>query len=61
MLRSDISLQLLENTGKYYNKMKHWSEMGPGGNYIFKFNNRSIRTRYDIYSELTIKTPERRH
>ena len=31
----------------------------PAGNYKFKVNNRNTRTRYEIYSKLTIKTPER--
>ena len=31
----------------------------PAGNYIFKVNNRNTRTRCEICSELTIKTPER--
>ena len=29
--------------------------------YLLKVNNRNTRKRYEIYSELTIKTPERRH
>ena len=29
--------------------------------YLFKVNNRSPRKRCEIYSKLTIKTPERRH
>ena len=33
----------------------------PAGNYIFKVNNRNTTTRYEIYSKLTIKTPERQH
>ena len=32
----------------------------PAGNYLFKVNNKSTRTRCEICSELTIKTPERR-
>ena len=31
----------------------------PAGNYIFKSNNRNIRTRCEICSKLAIKTPER--
>ena len=31
------------------------------GNYMFKVNNRNNRTRCEICSKLTIKTPERRH
>ena len=32
----------------------------PAGKYIFKVNNRNTRTRCEICSKLTIKTPERR-
>ena len=31
------------------------------GNYIFRINNRNTRTRCEICSNLTIKTPERHH
>ena len=30
----------------------------PAGNYMFKVNNRNTRTRCEICSKLTIKTPE---
>ena len=33
----------------------------PAGNYMFKVNNRSTRTGREIFSELTIKAPDRRH
>ena len=33
----------------------------PADNYMFKVNNRNTRTRYEICSKLTIKTPEGRH
>ena len=33
----------------------------PAGNYMFKVNNRNTRTRCEICSKLTIKTPQRRH
>ena len=33
----------------------------PAGNYMFKVNNRNTRTRCEICSKLTIKTPERRY
>ena len=33
----------------------------PASNYMFKVNNRNARTRREISSMLTIKTPERRH
>ena len=32
----------------------------PFGIYMFKVNNRNTRTRCEIYSKLTIKTPEQR-
>ena len=32
----------------------------PASNYMLKVNNRNTRTRYEICSKLTIKTPERR-
>ena len=32
----------------------------PAGNYMFKVNNRNTRTRCEICSKLTTKTPERR-
>ena len=34
--------------------------MNPAGIYLFKVNNRNTRTRCEICSKLTIKTPERR-
>ena len=30
----------------------------PAGNYMFKVNSKSTRTRFEIFSKLTIKTPE---
>ena len=35
--------------------------INPAGIYLFKVNNGNTRTRCEICSELTIKTPERRH
>ena len=35
-------------------------DISPAGNYMFKVNNRNIRTRFKICWKLTIKTPERR-
>ena len=32
----------------------------PAGKYLFKVNNKSTRARCEIFSKLTIKTPERR-
>ena len=33
----------------------------PAGNYMFNVNDRNTRTRCEICSKLTIKTPERHH
>ena len=33
----------------------------PAGIYMFKVNKRNTRTRWEIYSKLTTKTPERRY
>ena len=38
-----------------YQYLKFWQ----AGNYMFKVNGRNTRTRCEICSELTIKTPER--
>ena len=35
-------------------------EVGAAGIYLLQVNNRNTRTRCEIYSKLTIKTPERR-
>ena len=35
------------------------TEKHPAGNYIFKVNSRNTRTRFEICSKLTTKTPER--
>ena len=34
--------------------------MYPAGNYMFKINNRNTRTKCEICTKLTVKTPERR-
>ena len=36
------------------------SPLNPAANYMLKVNNRNTRTRCEIWSTLTIKTPERR-
>ena len=40
-----------------YPKQAHFF-LSPTGNYMFKVNNRNARTRCEICSRLTIKTPE---
>ena len=39
----------------------HHNLSNSAGNYMFKVNSRNTRTRCEICSKLTIKTPERRH
>ena len=34
--------------------------MYPAGNYMFKVNNRNVRTRYKLFSKLTIKVSKQR-
>ena len=43
------------NAGKILRLSRYYY---PDGNYMFKVNNRNTRTRCDICSKLTIKTPE---
>ena len=43
---------------KYKNKYQKPFAL-PGGNYMVKVNNRNTKTRYGIYSKLTIKTIKR--
>ena len=40
--------------------MKYVNTINPNGNYMFKVSNRNTRTRCEICSKLTRKTPERR-
>ena len=44
----------------YYILGWSWIILHSTGNYLFKVNNRKTRTRCEICSKLTIKTPERR-
>ena len=53
------SLRFLENW--FINHSQPILSSIPAGNYMFKVNNRNTRTRFEICSKLTIKTPERRH
>ena len=54
----DIQNVLDKFASKYLNFTFQWSQDLPGI-YLFRFNNRNTRRRYEICSELTIKTPER--
>ena len=59
----DLDFKLREpraNESKYLCKVST-SYRNPVGNYVFKVNNRDTRTRSEICSNLTIKTPESRH
>ena len=64
-----MSLLLILNSLSFLTRISHsWSQevhsvplnTNPAGNYMFKVNNRSTRTRCEIWSKLTIKTPEQR-
>ena len=57
-----FSFDSLENKRKTKKKWVNGQFTPPGGNYMFKVNNRNNRTISKIfYLKLTIKTPERRH
>ena len=44
-----------------FHDIKHLhTTFNPAGSYMFKDNNRNTRTRCEMCSKLTIKTPERR-
>ena len=45
----------------FYTSWKFHKKTDSGGIYLLKVNNRNTRARCQIYSKLTIKTPERRH
>ena len=45
---------------KASDKCAECRDIFPTGIYLFKVNNRNTRTRYEICSKLTVKTPERR-
>ena len=48
---------------EYFNTVKNLilTRINPANIYLFKVNNRNTRTRCEICSKLTIKTPERCH
>ena len=50
---------VLELMGKRHT-MKSFYNSNPAGIYLLKINNRNARTRCELYSKLTIKTPEQR-
>ena len=65
---SDISMVKLENNTtvqlkpkiyRRYVNMFSRRKVNTAGNCMFKVNNRNTRTRCEICSKLTIKTPER--
>ena len=50
-----------ETRGQHFHRMpKNWvrKTTNSASNYMFKVNNRNTRTRCEICSKLTIKTPE---
>ena len=57
----DSLLSLVIQYHFQFASMNQFPAGNPAGNYIFKVNNRNTRTRCEICSKLTIKTPERHH
>ena len=45
----------------FLNDLNITQHSNPAGNYMFKVSNRNTRTRCEICSKLTVKTPERCH
>ena len=52
----DQMILLTNNLAEIYNESHHKSYL-PAGIYLLKVNNRHIRTRCEMCSKLTIKTP----
>ena len=48
-------------TERNYLRSSLTAKENPAGIYLLKVNNRNIRTRCEICSKVTIKTPEQRH
>ena len=44
---------------KFFDEKQQQKNANPVGIYMFKVNNRNTRTRCEICSNLTLKTPER--
>ena len=57
-LSPELCLILVSDSSEY--KEAKGVRKNPAGNCMFKVNNRNTRTRCEICSKLTIKTPERR-
>ena len=62
ILLKGLVSSLCESVTKSLNYLKEQiaRSTNPAGNYMFKVNNRNTKTRCEICSKLTIKTPERR-
>ena len=52
---------IMHPLGLTYGKWEMAKSPFPVGIYLLKVNNKNSRTRWEICSKLTIKTPERRH
>ena len=57
---SKIMLEKINVDLRKETKVNHWKNTFQGNIYWFKVNIRNIRETCEIYSKLTIKTPERR-
>ena len=56
-----LNLNILHTFYCFYCRLRaSRCQLGPGKIYLLKVNNRNTKKGYEIYSKLTIKTPERR-
>ena len=56
-----MCLELRKKMRKIIKKKYRKNRNNPANIYLFKINNLSARIKCEIYSKLTVKTPERRH
>ena len=62
MLLITMKMKIIKNESHRLSRLsKKQTIHYPAGIYLLKVNNRNTRTRCEICSKLTIKTPERRH
>ena len=59
-LKVYVSLKFEKTIGKFWQILGYFRSSNPARIYLLKVNNRNTRTRCEICSKLTIKTPERR-
>ena len=65
-VKNDSIVYVLDQLNNFHERIQftytveYDNKLPPTGNCMFKVNNRNTRTRCEICSKLTIKTPERR-